>query len=76
MTELEWIEIFANNLIDILDEYEMSQRELAFKCGISEAAMSSYVNKQKMPSLKTIVNMSFVLGITTDDLIFFGEKIK
>lgn len=76
MSELEWLEIFADNLVDILKDYDMSQRELAEKCGVSEGTISSYINKRKMPSIKTIVNMSYVLGITTDDLIFYGERIK
>ena len=76
MTELEWIDIFADNLVDILKEHEMSQKELAFKCGVAESVISALINKQRMPSIRTIINMSYVLGITTDDLIFFGDMVR
>ena len=75
MTETEWIETFADILIEILKENDMTQKELARECGVSESVISGCIKKQRMPSLKTIINMSYVLGITTDDLIFYGDRI-
>ena len=76
MTEQEWINIFGDNLVDILREKDMSQRELAKAMNIEESTISRYIHKQKMISTKNLVNMSHVLGITVDDLAYFGDKIS
>ena len=59
MTELEWLDIFSNNLIDILKDQRMTQRDLADAAGLSEGMVSSIINKQKMPGIKTIINIIF-----------------
>lgn len=75
MSEVEWMEIFANNLVNILEEENMTQKELADAIGITKSAISKYINKQRMPSLKNIINMSDVLNISIDELIYFGDVI-
>ena len=52
MSELDWLDIFAGNLRDMLIDANMSQRELADASGLAESTISSYINKQKIPSLK------------------------
>ena len=69
MTELEWLDEFGDNLADRLIYANMTQRELADEAGLSEAAVSSYIRKQKIPSLKAIINIAYVLGITVDELL-------
>ena len=51
ISEVEFICIFADNLSDIMDEVGISQRQLAKKAHITEAALSRYLNKQRMPNL-------------------------
>lgn len=75
MTELEWLDIFSNNLIDILKDQRMTQRDLADAAGLSEGMVSSIINKQKMPGIKTIINMSHALDIDVDELVDFGSMI-
>ena len=76
MTEVEWIDIFANNLRDILKDRKMSQKELANEIWISEATISRYINKQRMPSIKHILEISYALNIDVNELIDFGEPIR
>ena len=76
MSEIDWLDIFGDNLIDMLKEARMSQRELADESGLSEATVSAYINKKKVPGLRAIVNMAYALNCSTDDLIDFGDIIE
>lgn len=76
MTEVEWIDIFANNLRDILKDRKMSQKELANEIWVSEATISRYINKQRMPSIKHILEISYALNVDVNELIDFGEPIR
>lgn len=76
MSEQEWIDIFGDNLRDILKEYGYTQRDLADALGVSEITISRYVNKQRMPTLKMAINMSLELGIELDELVIFDERIE
>ena len=75
MSEVEWLETFGDNLKVMLDEYGMTQRELADEARLSEAAVSSYVNGQKMPTARAIVNIAYVLDCDTDELINFDKLV-
>lgn len=75
MSELEWMDIFGDNLVDMLQGARMTQRELADAIGLSEASVSQYINKRKMPGIKAIVNIAYALDCSIDDLIDFGDRI-
>lgn len=76
MSEIDWMQIFGENLQEIMDEKHISQRELARQTGLSNTAISNYVNAQKMPGLKAILNLSYVLRVDLHDLIDFGAEIR
>lgn len=75
MSEVEWMDIFGDNLRDILKEQNISRRELAQVLGISEATVSRYINKKQMPTMEVIVNMAYELSISVDELIDFGDRV-
>ena len=75
MTELEWMNIFGDNLRDILKEYGMTQKDLADESGLSETTISRYIKKQRIPNMKAIVNIANALDLTTDELINLDERI-
>lgn len=75
MSEVEWMDIFGDNLRDILKEQNMSRRELAQVLGISEATVNRYINKKQMPTMEVIVNMAYELSISVDELIDFGDRV-
>lgn len=75
MSESEWIDIFANNLIDILDEYGMTQRDLADETGLAESTISRYIRKEMAPSVFAIINIAYVLDVSIDELVDFGDRI-
>ena len=76
MTELEWLEIFSNTLINMMQDVGMSQRELASLTGISETTISRYLHKQQMPSVKAIVNIAYAFDFDVTELVDFGDTIN
>ena len=75
MTEQEWLDIFGDNLRDILKEYGYTQEEFADAIRVSKSTISKYINKQQMPSLKIAINMSLELGIPMDELFLFYDRV-
>lgn len=69
ISEVEFICIFADNLSDIMDEVGISQRQLAKKAHITEAALSRYLNKQRMPNIRTFMNLCYALQCEYSDLL-------
>ena len=75
MSEIEWMNIFGDNLRDILKDYNMSQLELADAAGIAEGSISNYINKRSIPSLRNAINISHALGLSMDELLYFEDKV-
>lgn len=69
ISEVEFICIFADNLSGIMDEVGISQRQLAKKAHITEAALSRYLNKQRMPNMRTFMNLCYALQCEYSDLL-------
>lgn len=69
ISEVEFICIFADNLSDIMDEVGIGQRQLAKKAHITEAALSRYLNKQRMPNMRTFMNLCYALQCEYSDLL-------
>lgn len=76
MTQREWREIFADNLIDILEERGMSQAQLARDAGLSVSRISDYINMNATPSVFAIINMAYALDMEVDELIDFNSRIE
>lgn len=76
MTQTEWKHIFAHNLVDILNEKGMSQRQLALDSGISTATISEYINEMRMPGIAAVINMAYALDMEVSELVDFGERVK
>ena len=57
-------DIFAENIKRLLDEKCMSQRELADTVGVTEVAMSRYLNDGRMPKGPILSNITKVLGVS------------
>lgn len=76
MSELEWLNIFGDNLVNMLDDARMSQRDLADETGLSEGTISNYIHKRQIPGIKAIINISYALDCDLNDLIDFGDIIR
>lgn len=75
MTENEWIELFSDNLMSLMCENHISQKELAEETGLSVKTINSYINETRKPSIKAILNISYALDCDLMDLIDFDEPI-
>lgn len=75
MTEERWKKLFARRLQRYLDEFNMSQSELARRIFVTRATVNHYVTGRAMPSIVSVVNIAMVFGCNVADLIDFGEDI-
>lgn len=76
MSEWEWLYEFSRNLARMMYESKFTQKDLAEMTGLSESTISKYLNRQQMPGVKAIINISAALDCTADDLIDFGYAIN
>lgn len=76
MSEVEFIDIFADNLRDIMQEVGITQSELADESGLSRATINRYLAKQRLPTLKALINICDVLDCGLDELIPTYDQIK
>lgn len=79
MTETEWLDIFRGNLQSIMDDRQMTRKELAQESGVSEPSLSRYLSDKVyaryLPNVKTIINLSEALDCDISELCDFGEPI-
>lgn len=76
LSEIQWLRMFGDNLRYLLDEYHMTQKDLAEMTGLSEGTISKYINRTQMPTVRAIINISYALDESVDDLVDFGERIE
>lgn len=69
MTEAAWLDIFSANLSFYMEQSGMTQRDLAMRSGLSESAISNYINKIRFPTIKAVVNIANAFGIEMHELI-------
>lgn len=75
MKEREWIEKFRRNLDYVLYERGYTQRDFAKALGVTEAAVSYWLDGKRAPSVYSLINMSYLLHMTIDELVDFGEPV-
>lgn len=62
-------EIFAKNLVRMMRREDISQRELARRANLSEAAVSRYVQGKRFPNSKAMIELSKALNCSIEDLM-------
>ena len=76
MTESEWLDIFSNNLIELIRDRGYTQADLADDTGLSEATISAYINKRRIPKVTTLLNLALVLDCELEDLTGYVDRIE
>ena len=76
MRQEEWKNIFASNLVAILEERGMSQRQLAIDSGVSAAMINEYIHGMRMPGLAAAINIAYALDMDIGELVDFDERIE
>ena len=67
---------FSEHLRKLLNERQMSAAELARRTGLSEAAISGYLNGKKEPRGAQSISIAKALGISLDELWQTGYSIE
>ena len=76
MSEVELIDIFAENLRYTMRDVRITQAELAKYSGLSESTISRYLAKERLPNVRALINICYVLNCTLDDLLPTYEMIE
>lgn len=76
MSQQEWLDVFGDNLASILEEEKISQKELSRLTGLSESTISRYINKLQMPTVRAIINISYALDWSFEDMLNYGDIIE
>ena len=69
MSEIEFIDIFSDNLRELMLEHNITQMELADEILVNRSTITRYLNKSTMPSIKALINLSRVFNCDIEDLI-------
>lgn len=69
ISETMAIEIFSDNLRDIMDDARINQSELARVSHLTQGTISKYLKKQQMPTMKAIMNLCYALNCDYNDLL-------
>ena len=76
MSQQEWLDIFGDTLASILEEQQISQKELSRLTGLSESTISRYINKLQMPNMRAIINISYALNWSFEDMLNYGSMLE
>ena len=76
MSQQEWLDVFGDNLLSILEEERISQKELSRLTGLSESTISRYINKSQMPNVRAIINISYALNWSFEDMLNYGSMLE
>ena len=66
--------LMGEKLRTLIAERGVSQKELAQKAGVTEAAISHYINGDRSPRGAILLNIANALGTTTDFLLSVSKS--
>jgi len=69
------VEKLGERIAALLKERHISQKDLAMMVGVTESALSRYINNEREPKLEVLANLATALD-TTVDYLMTGAKAK
>ena len=66
--------LIGGNIKRLLNEREMTQKELAKAVGCGEHTLSAYIHNKRQPKARTIRKIAYYLGVSMGELIK-GAKV-
>ncbi len=69
ISEKDVMNIFAGNLRELMKDTKMSITELAEESCLDKSMIVRYLRAERMPSVKSLINLSCALECNLDDLI-------
>lgn len=76
MKESVWRAKFAEKLSKKMNEKGYNQSTLAYKANLTQPAISRYLSGLSTPDVRAVINLSYALGCTMEELVAFGERIQ
>ena len=64
---------FQNRIVEALKNTNLSQKEIAEKCGIHPSCLSQYKKGETEPTLATLYALCKVLDVTSDYLLGLSD---
>lgn len=58
----------GDRITELLKEKNMAQKDLAMMIGVTESALSRYINNEREPKIEVLANLATVLDTTVDYL--------
>lgn len=75
MSGAEFLIVFSKNLKYYLDQYDMSQAELAKRLGVSTTSVSNWVQGLKAPRMDKVDSMCDLFNCSRSDLMEDRAKV-
>jgi len=63
------MEKIGDRIATLMRDAKLSQKELAIMAGVTEAALSRYINNERQPRVEILANIATALNTTSDYLI-------
>lgn len=63
-------EKIGDRILKLMKKSDFTQKELATMVGVTDAAISRYINNEREPKVEVIANLATALDTTTDYLIY------
>ena len=63
----------SKKLAEAIRHSGVTQKELAEKIGIRQQQISSYIKGKTLPSIYTLANLCFILGLDANDILCLGK---
>ena len=65
-----------NRLKEVLEEKNMTQKELAIRIGVTEGTISRYISGKRKISLLKIYEIALCLGVPMKELIVVKKEVE
>ena len=69
MTELELCKIISDNLAELIKESGYSRCEVALEAGLDESTINKCLKGDRIPSVRTVINLAIALKCDLTDII-------
>ena len=66
--------MLGNRIEEKMKKQKLSQKDLALMVGVTESALSRYINGERAPKLDVLANMATALNTTVDYLVTGMEE--
>lgn len=73
MTEQIWLVIFGRKLERLMNEYDMSQRDMARALKVQQSSISNYISGKRLPTPRVLINLKYTFNIDIEDLAYYGS---